>query len=113
MNSAPGRRYLAVVLLAVEPAWLALDRTQRGVWAEMIATICRKHSGVTVAWFDADGLSGVHTDFLTCRFDDLEAYQFLWDALRDTELFARPYMRIVDVILGRADGYKAYEAVHG
>lgn len=113
MTTAASHRYHATVVLALEPAWLALDRQQRGVWAARLGAVCEAHPSVAVEWFDADGLSGRHTDFMTCRFDDLEAYQFLWDALRDTEPFFKPYMRIVDVILGRSNGYKAYEASLG
>ena len=113
MTLEPSPRYLAVAMLAAEPSWLALTREERGRWAEIIGDICDRHPRVSVEWFDADGLSGRHSDFATFRFDELEAYQFVWDALRDTALFTKPYWRIVDVVLGRLQGYKAYEASLG
>jgi hypothetical protein len=40
----------------------------------------------------------------------VEAYQFFREAVRDEPLFTVPGMRIENVIPGRGDGYKAYEA---
>ena len=100
-------------MLEAQPAWLALDRAARGAWAKIVHDACARHPEVAVSWFDADGLSGRYSDFVTCHFSDLEAYQFLWDTLRDLELFSRPYFRIVDVVLGRENAYQAYEAAYG
>lgn len=105
--------YLAIVALMAEPAWLGLPRGQRAEHAEAVKAALARHPRVEVEWFDADGLSGRHSDFVTCRFSDLQDYQFLWDALRDLPLFTAPYFRIVEVTLGRRNGYEAYEAAHG
>lgn len=99
----------AVVALAIEPAWLALPRDQRRAKADIAFRIVEEHPAVQVRWFDADALSGRHTDFAICSFTDIKAYHFLWEALRDTELFSHPYMRIVDVMLGIERGYEVYE----
>lgn len=100
----------AVVALAFEPAWLGLSRSERASWAARLAAILERHPDVSLRWFDADALSGAHTDFALCEFEDLKAYHFLWEELRDLELFSRPYVRIVDVWLGMERGYEAYEA---
>jgi hypothetical protein len=104
-------RYLAVVRLAFEPAWLALPRDERRGHAARIAGILARHAeAVGVRWFDADALGAGWTDFVVCEFADLLAYHFLWEELRDDLLFARPYVRLVDVTLGLERGYEAYEA---
>jgi hypothetical protein len=100
----------AVVRLAFEPAWLALTRAERAAWAGRVAEICARHGGVEVAWYDADALGAGYTDFVICRFTEIAAYHFLWEELRDTELFHRPYVRLVDTTLGIERGYEAYEA---
>lgn len=103
-------RTLAVVRLAFDPAWLALTREERGRHAERLGAICARHAQhVLVRWFDADALGAGYTDFVLCEFTDLLAYHFLWEELRDDLVFARPYVRLVDVSLGIERGYQAYE----
>ncbi len=75
--------------------------------------ICDRHPGVVVKWFDAGGLSSDDTNFVTCRFNDLQAYQYIWEGLRSMELFSRPYLRIVDVIVGRSQGDRAHTQANG
>ncbi len=38
---------VAVLYLAFEPAWLALSRADRGVWAARVADIVTLHPGVS------------------------------------------------------------------
>ena len=102
--------FLAVVRLAFEPSWLALSREQRRGHADQVAAICARHPAVAIRWFDADALGAGYTDFVTCEFADLVAYHFLWEELRDTELFSRPLVRLCDTTLGIERGYEAYEA---
>ncbi len=83
----------AVVSPEVAPAWLGLSRDTRREFADTIEEIIARHPDVKIT-----------------RFDDWKAYHFLWEGLRDTELFSKPYMRIVDVTLGIERGYEAYEA---
>ena len=99
----------AVVLLAFEPAWLALSRSERGEWAARVGEISARHPNDKLSWYDADALGGGYSDFALCRFQELRDYHFLWEELRDTELFSRPYVRIVNVFLGIERGYEAYE----
>ena len=113
MSVADQRYYLAIVVLGMEPAWLALERASRDRWSEAVDVICDRHPEVTVEWFDADGLSSHHTNYITCRFNDLQAYQYLWEGLRDMELFSKPYLRIVDVIVGRSQGDRAHTRANG
>ena len=107
------RRYVAIIVLAVEPSWLALDRAARRRWSDAVDVVCDRHAEVDVEWFDADGLSSHHNNFLKCRFDDMQDYQYLWEGLREMELFARPYMRVVDVLIGRSQGSHALPEAHG
>lgn len=100
---------VAIVYLAFEPAWLALSRPERTQYAAAIAAIVARHPEVTLEWVDADAMSGQFSDFVICRFSDMRAYHHLWEELRDTEIFARPFARIVRVSTGITDGFKDYE----
>jgi hypothetical protein len=106
-------RYAIVVALEFEPAWLALDRTERARYAALVLEISARHPRVSFRWFDADALGHGYTDFAICECDDLEAYHFLWEELRDTALFSVPYLRIRNVMLGLERGYERYETSHG
>lgn len=105
----PTVRHHAVVLLAAEPAWLALPREERNAKAAGAKAIVARHNTVQVRWVDADGLGGRYTDLLLCEMDDLWSYHRLMEELRDHELFHAPYFRIVDVLLGLENAYEAYE----
>ncbi len=100
---------IAVVYLAFTPSWLALTRQQRRQHAALISEILARHPGVSFSWFDADALSGDHTDFAICRFTEMRAYHHLWEELRDTEIFSHPYARIVRVSMGIENGFQDYE----
>lgn len=102
-------RHHAVVLLAAEPAWLALPREERNMKALAGRAVLSRHAEVKVRWLDADGIGGRYTDMLLCEMDGLWSYHRLMEELRDTELFSRPYFRIVDVQLGLENAYEAYE----
>lgn len=99
----------AIVYLAFEPAWLALSRQARSRFADSIGDILRRHPEVSFNWFDADALAGGFSDFAICRFADMRAYHHLWEELRDTEIFAHPYARIVNVTIGIENGFQDYE----
>lgn len=100
---------IAIVYLAFEPCWLALTRPERRARAEQITAILQRHPGVQFSWFDADALSGDHTDFAICRFSDMRDYHHLWEELRDTSIFSKPYARIVNVTIGIENGFQDYE----
>ncbi len=104
---------VAVVLLEFEPSWLALARERRREHADAIGRIVARHPEVSVRWFDADALGRGYTDFVVCEFDDLASYHFLWEELRDHEVFSHPYVRLKDVHLGLERAYEAYEARGG
>jgi hypothetical protein len=111
MSSVP--RFAAIVALEFEPAWLALDRGERNRYAALVVEIAARHPSVSFRWFDADALGHGYTDFALCEFDEVEAYHFLWEELRDTKLFSVPYLRIRNVMLGIERGYQRYEAARG
>ncbi|MFD1693890.1 darcynin family protein [Roseibium aestuarii] len=100
---------VAIVYLTFEPAWLSLTRPERRAHAERIGAILLRHPAVRFSWFDADALSGDHSDFAICHFNEMRAYHHLWEELRDTEIFSHPYARIRRVTLGIENGFQDYE----
>jgi len=43
------------------------------------------------------------------RTDDLQAWSFLIEALRDSAFFAEPYFDLLDIIPAIEDGWRAYD----
>ncbi|MEZ5377415.1 MAG: darcynin family protein [Acidimicrobiales bacterium] len=104
-------KYGAVVVLRLLPAWLALDRGTRNAKAEPLQVVVARYAGeVEMDWFDADALGSGYTDWVLCRFDDLDRYHAMWEELRDLEFFFHPYAEIIQVLLGLNDGYQRFEA---
>jgi hypothetical protein len=109
-NTAGAARYVAVVLLEFQPAWLALSRSQRAARLEELRPAFERHPDVALRWLDADALGHGYSDFVLCEFSDLERYHFLWEEIRDSSLFSVPFVAIKDVMLGIEGGFQRYEA---
>ena len=103
-------RYVAVVLLEFQPAWLALSRPERAARLEALRPAFERHPDVALRWLDADALGHGYSDFVLCEFGDFERYHFLWEEIRDSSLFSVPYVAIKDVMLGIEGGFERYEA---
>ncbi|MBB6694927.1 Darcynin 2 [Cohnella xylanilytica] len=105
-------RYMMIVLLEFYPSWLALPREERGRHAAALQEIVGKYrESVSVRFFDAEALPGKdYTDFAVCETDDLKAYHFLWEEIRDSVPYVRGYMKIKDVVMGMEQAFRAYES---
>lgn len=55
---------------------------------------------VTARFFDAEAFNGRFSDFAVLETEDLGAYYFLIEALRDTPVIAEGYLTFSDVFLG-------------
>lgn len=100
-----------IVLLQVDPAWLAMPRESRREYAaELYAIIGRHAPQVKVRYFDADAFSGKCSDFVICETEDTVAYHNMWEELKDSRAFCGGLYRIQDVIYGIQNAYQAYEA---
>ncbi|MFD0695556.1 darcynin family protein [Paenibacillus sp. GCM10027628] len=99
-----------VVLLEVDPTWLALSREMRREYASELYEIIGRHAAeVRVRYFDADAFSGKCSDFVICETQNTAQYHYMWEALKDSQGFSGGYYRIKDVIYGIQNAYQAYE----
>jgi hypothetical protein len=105
-------QYTVFVLYRALPAWLALSRSQReAFFARKAAPILAKYEAeVEVRLFDAEAFHAQVSDVMTITCNDLRAYYFFMEALRDTELFSKPYIELKDVIISLENGFRQYEA---
>ncbi|SNS87369.1 Darcynin, protein of unknown function [Geodermatophilus saharensis] len=96
------RTFTVVALVTLAPAWLRMTRTEREEFNdEHVAPVLARHAGrVGMRHVDVEAFTGTCSDVLIFTTDDLAAFASLWDDLRDTPLFARPLLEVVDVLVG-------------
>ena len=103
-------RWAIFVHLRTTPAWLTLTRPERSRIAGEAFARALPDDRVTLRYFDAEAFSGRCTDVAMFETQDLAAYYFAIERLRDSPLFATPYFEIVDIIPTLEDGFQAFEA---
>jgi hypothetical protein len=92
------------------PAWLSLSRPRRQeVIAEQVAPLLAGCPRVSTSWVDVEGFSAHGSDVLIARTPSPRVGNHLFEALRDTDLFAVPYVRLERILTGIEDGYRHYE----
>lgn len=103
-------KYTVFVLYQALPAWLTLSRPQREAFFARKASpiFVRYEKDVKVRLFDAEAFHAQVTAVMAISCDDLNAYYSFMEALRDTELFSKPYIELRDVIISRENGLGAY-----
>lgn len=100
-----------LMLMTATPTWLQLSRTERTtLTTTTVQPLLEKDvERVQVRFFDAEAFAARSSDFAIFTTLDLKAYFFLIEELRDTAMFTTPYFVVNEVILGRENGYQAFE----
>ena len=103
-----------IVLLEFYPKWLQLSRENRNEKAQSLLAIINKYPNISVRFFDAEAFPGAnYTDFAICETTDIAGYHFMWEEIRDTNLYTEGYFKIKNVIFGVEDAFKAFEKQKG
>jgi hypothetical protein len=105
-------KYTVTVMLTALPQWLQLSRGERNSFiGREVGPILAKYEGhITVRWLDCEAFTARCSDMAVFETANLQDYYFLMEELRDTGLFARPYFKLEDVVIGLEDGFRAFEA---
>ena len=64
---------------------------------------------VRIRHFDAEAFAAECTDVAVAETNDLYAWYFVMETLRDSPLFSVPYFEVVSIIPTIEDGFRAYE----
>lgn len=104
-------RYGIVIRYEVDRAWLAMTRAereehQRRFRADVVGPYADR---ITVQHFDAEAFATGFSDFLLITTEDLQAYYYFVETLRDSDLVVRGWVRVHDITVGIEDGYREYE----
>lgn len=112
MSDAPKLTFF--MLLRSSPAWLALSREARAEFIEAtVRPIFGRYREVSLRFYDAEAFTGRVTDVAVFETQNLRAYYFLIDALRDTPFLGLPYFEVMEIIPAVEDGYLEYTEAEG
>jgi hypothetical protein len=100
--------------LRSQPSWLALSRQERSDYlAASVRPHLAKYAQVKLRFYDAEAFTGRCTDMAVFETDDLRAYYFLIDALRDEAFFGLPYFQVLEIIPAVENAYQEYDQETG
>lgn len=104
-------KYCIVVRYEFGRSWLQLDRAERNIHEQSFQNeIIKPFAGkLSVRHFDAEAFASEFSDFLLITTEDLPAYYYFIEKLRDSDFVARGWARIHDITIGIEDGYREYE----
>ncbi|HEY1011247.1 MAG TPA: darcynin family protein [Herpetosiphonaceae bacterium] len=104
--------YTILVLMTATEAWLSLSRAERAGFVERtLGPIFARYEGrVSLRTFDAEAFSARCSDVAMFEAEDLRAYYYLMEELRDTALFGQPYFRVNEIIPCIEGGFAEFEA---
>lgn len=93
--------------------WLAKPRSERRQFEEehLFPILARYRDRLSWKTFDADAFQTDSSDFMIIETDDLDAYYFMVEELRDSKMLSKGYVRIDDFKLGINNHYKLAETV--
>ncbi|QCR38224.1 hypothetical protein C1N62_19070 (plasmid) [Nissabacter sp. SGAir0207] len=97
------------VLLKTTKEWLRLARAERNRIADSVLSTVLADSSVTLRMFDAEAFTTKCTDVAMFQAEDMQAFYFVIERLRDSELITKPYFEMVEIIPTIEDGFKAFE----
>ncbi len=90
--------------------WLSLSRERRrAFFSDSLAETFARYPRVSVRFYDVEAFSGQCSDIAVFETDSLRDYRFLIDALRDSEIYTRPYFEVVGIFPAVEDGFVEYE----
>lgn len=103
--------YTILILYKANHRWLSLTRAERSsIFEGQVAPLIQKFKGkLTVKLYDAEAFHAQTSDFLIVTCAELKEYYFFMEHLRDTPLFAKPYIELNDVVIGIENGFQQFE----
>ena len=90
--------------------WLKLSHEQRDEYFfNSLGSMLAKYDDVRVRLFDVEAFSTKCSDIAMFETENLQAYTFLMDALRDSEFYTVPYFEVVDIYPAIEESFREYE----
>jgi hypothetical protein len=104
----PKIEYTIVMSYSFSNEWLAKPRAERRAFEEQhLFPILMKYSDkLKRRSYDADAFQTHTSDFMIIETEDLDAYYFMIEELRDSKMLAKGYARIDNFMIGINNEYK-------
>lgn len=104
----PKIEYAIVLSFSFSNEWLGLPRDERRAFEEknVFPLFAKYADRVKRRSYDTDAFDTRASDFMILETQDLQAYYFLIEELRDSALLARGYCTIEDFKIGINNEYK-------
>ena len=111
-NQKPIMKYSILVLYNATNNWLLLSREERGeIYQNEIMPVISKFEGkLNVRIFDSEAFHAKTSDFMIIECNDLKDHYYFMEYLRDTSIFGKPYIELIDIVIGVENGFEHFEA---
>jgi hypothetical protein len=91
--------------------WLSLSRDQRStIFQTHVLRHFQSDSTLRMRYYDAEAFHARVSDLMLIETEDLKAYYFFIEKLRDSPIFTENYFELVDIIPAIENGFQEYEA---
>lgn len=109
----PKIQYTIVMSYSFSNEWLAKPRTDRRRFEEehLFPILARYRDRLKHTTFDADAFQTNTSDFMIIETEDLDAYYFMVEELRDSKLLGKGYAKIDNFMIGINNQYKLAQAL--
>ncbi len=103
-------KYTFFVHMNATKQWLSLSRQAREQYFSTVQTeIFARYPSVSVRLFDVEAFSAKCSDIAVYETDNIQAYYFLIEALRDSKVYTVPYFEVVDIFPAIENGFLEYQ----
>lgn len=104
------RPYTILILMNATPKWLSHTRDERSAFFEkkVIPVFQKVSKTVKVQLFDCEYFHANVSDFMIATASSLDDYKLLIELLRDTKIYAEPYVEIKDIIVGQENAFEDF-----
>lgn len=114
MSQNQTTKFTFFILVQALPTWLALPRKERQtIWEQNLGIIIAKYSQVSIRTFDAEAFATICSDIILLETCDIEAYYFLIEEIRDSEICTHPYFDFINIIPTIEEGFVKFEQNKG
>ncbi|MBY0572732.1 MAG: hypothetical protein K2P84_03540 [Undibacterium sp.] len=91
--------------------WLSLSRQQRAtIFDQHVQQPIQASPALRMRYFDAEAFHARVSDVILIETEDLKAYYFFIENLKDSPIFSEQFFTLIDIIPSIENGFLEYEA---
>lgn len=99
-------KYCIIIRYDFDVSWLQLNREARDQYKRSFKEKISEAAGVlTIRHFEAQAFSADFSDFILVETENLQAYYYFIERLRDSNFITQGWAYLKDISIGIQDGY--------